>query len=173
MSGKIVGFVAALRLIFPDDVIQWLPLHVAIPAAREVAEAELATADVWIAMPSPENEQLAAIAGPAVRRIRWPHLNFNGFHPDVVYALQGPEIFRGVGDYHSAIGLWAWKRGLEPADAARLFVPEVFDAFGYFQYFISAQQMLGAEIEGAGSTSCGIPPGRTRSRFRCTVVPRR
>ncbi len=147
---QISGFAAALRLIFPDDLVYELLLHVTIPGAREAAEVELAAADVWIAMPSPENEELAVAAGPAVRRISWPNLNFNGFHPDLVYALQGPDIFRGVSDYHSAIGLWAWKRGLEPADAVHLFVPEVFDALGYFQYFITAQRMLGAEIEAAG-----------------------
>jgi GSCFA family/Polysaccharide biosynthesis enzyme WcbI len=80
---------------------------------------------------------------------RFPGINFNAYHPDMVYVggpaaeghLQGP-----MGEYHSAIALWGWKQGLDVDRTLSLFRAEVYEALGYFDYWPSAVR----ELERAG-----------------------
>jgi hypothetical protein len=124
------GLAAALRMIFPEDSIEhhrlWVEDH-------EVVAAALADADVWVAHKSPDNEELLERSRTRARRITCPPLIFSGFHPDMVYAWRDGSVFQAAaGDYHSAIGLWAWRRGLDAPEAARLFRPESFRQLGYY-----------------------------------------
>jgi hypothetical protein len=79
--------------------------------------------------------------------IEIPSLTFAAFHPDIVIAVTtAGTYFRGLADYHSAIALWAWRRGLEPAEAAALFQPEVMAALGYDRYWAPAVEAVRHEF---------------------------
>ncbi len=120
-------------MIFPRDAIYTYQLNL---VDHSKVAAQLADADFWIAMPYPtENDRVRELSTTNAMYVSWPPLVFNGFHPDIVYAYRGEELFRGISDYHSAIGLWAWQRGADPFDAARLFTAETFRALGYFDAY--------------------------------------
>jgi hypothetical protein len=100
-------------------------------------------------------EQRYPQALPKVRR--FPSVNFNAYHPDIVYVVDkagGGYIQGPMGEYQSAIALWAWTQGLGIAETLDLFRAEVFDALGYFDYWPSAVQ----ELERIGERA-GIPLG--------------
>jgi hypothetical protein len=95
----------------------------------------ISDADVWLRMPMAVNERLDAQVH-ASEVIDLPNIVFSAFHPDAIYALRGDgSLFRGITDYHSAIGLWAWRKGLGPDAAARLFTTEVMKALTYDRYW--------------------------------------
>jgi hypothetical protein len=139
---QITGIAGALRLLFPDDTVVEYPLHVDLGRLEEF-DTQLAQADVWVAMTHPDNEVMRSRTGTRAQQVRAPVLNFNGFHPDLVYAIRDDgSIFRGVSDYHSAIGLWAWRQGIDPADAVALFTPDTFRRLGYYGYYRTAADLL-------------------------------
>jgi len=130
---QVLALSTALRMIFPRDAIYTYQLNL---VDHSKVAAQLADADFWIAMPYPtENDRVRELSTTNAMYVSWPPLVFNGFHPDIVYAYRGEELFRGISDYHSAIGLWAWQRGADPFDAARLFTAETFRALGYFDAY--------------------------------------
>lgn len=80
---------------------------------------------------------------PRVRR--FPSVDFNAYHPDMVYVADsttGTYIQGPMGEYHSAIALWAWRRGLDLDTTLKLFRSEVYAALGYFDYWPSAVRAL-------------------------------
>lgn len=94
-------------------------------------------------------------ASPKVRR--FPTVNFNAYHPDMVYVTDktaGGIVKGPMDDYHSAIALWAWKQGLDVERTLGLFRSEVYEALGYFDYWPSAVR----ELERAGEHA-GLPLG--------------
>jgi hypothetical protein len=124
------GLTAALQIIFPRDSVE--RYHLWEDDGASIASA-LVDADAWIAYPSPKNHDLLERSGTRAAQIVCPPVIFSGFHPDMVYAWRDGSVFRGAaGDGHSAIGLWAWRRGLDVPDAVRLFSPETFRRLGYY-----------------------------------------
>jgi len=118
---------------------------------RLAAAADLiAAADVWIRMPLSVNDHLEGVLGPETKVIGVPSLTFPAFHPDVVIATTAEGLLRGMADYHSAIGLWAWRRGLDPEEAARLFTPEVMVALGYDRFWPTAVHAMSDEFTELG-----------------------
>ena len=100
-------------------------------------------------------EQRYPEALPKVRR--YPSLQFNAYHPDSVYVVDkssGGHIQGPMGEYHSAIALWAWTQGLGVAETLDLFRADVFETLGYFDYWPSAVR----ELERIG-VRAGIPLG--------------
>jgi hypothetical protein len=147
---QISGIASALRLLFPDDVVMEYPLHVDLGRTEEF-DAQLARADVWVTMTHHDNEAMETRTRTHALQVQVPVLNFNGFHPDLVYAIRdGGSIFRGVSDYHSAIGLWAWRRGIDPAHALALFTPDAFRRLGYYSCYGTAVELLRASFDEAG-----------------------
>jgi hypothetical protein len=151
-----LGVTAALRLIFPRDSIEvyrmWIDDNAAIAAA-------LADADAWVAQPVPDNDQLRELSQTQAVQVMCPSLGFSGFHPDMVFAWCHPDmiyawrnglLFRGLNEYHSAIGLWAWRRGLDVPDAVRLFSGETFRRLGYYGAFRAEIEPLSDAFTKAG-----------------------
>jgi hypothetical protein len=77
---------------------------------------------------------------------RYPTLLFAAYHPDSIFIharskrdafLSGP-----IGQHHSALALFAYRAGLSPQAALRLYDREVFDALGYFDVWISSRAQL-------------------------------
>lgn len=74
-----------------------------------------------------------------------PRITFSAFHPDMDYIhLRQPVtwIKGAMDDYHSALIFYAWRTGLPPAEVAKLFSDEIFDALGYFDYWPSGIESL-------------------------------
>ncbi len=134
------GIADAVRAILPEaDTPAFHMWGMDGPDAQarlDLVRADVARADVWVRMALGTNAALEEVAPPRVRVIEIPSLTFAAFHPDIVIAttVHG-TYFRGLADYHSAIALWAWRRGLEPAEAAALFRPEVMAGLGYDRYW--------------------------------------
>jgi hypothetical protein len=127
------GLVATLRLIFPRDSIQhhriWVEDNASIAAS-------LTDADIWIAHEVPDNKELLDRSRTGAKQLLCPALLFSGFHPDMVFAWRDDgSFFEGLNPYHSAIALWAWRRGLDVADALRLFRPDIFRKLGYHEAY--------------------------------------
>ena len=130
------GIVEGLAAALPTVDIQGFPAwELETPEQRTRAAAKIGTADAWLLTPLPENTDIEAAVNPR-EVIDLPHLAFAGFHPDAIYAVRGDGgIFRGITDYHSAIGLWAWRKGLDPETAARLFTPDIMQRLTYDRYW--------------------------------------
>jgi hypothetical protein len=127
------GLVAALRLIFPRDSIQH---HRIWEEDNASIAASLTDADIWIAHPVHDNKELLERSGTRAKQVVCPPLLFGGFHPDMVYAWRNDgSFFQGLSPYHSAIALWAWRRGLDVPDAVGLFKPEIFRRLGYYEAY--------------------------------------
>lgn len=126
------GLTSALTMLWPTARFVPIP-YVGIDLAT--LDEQLSTADLWL-VSAPEEVQTAALErtnNPALKRIRFPDLYFNAFHPDQVYARMrdGSLVESATGPYNSAVALWAWQHGLNAQQATRLFTPEIFGALGY------------------------------------------
>ena len=130
------GIVEGLHAVMPGVAVRGFPAwELETEEARRTAAEAVDGSDAWVRMPIPENTGIAA-QSDALRVIDLPNLVFSAFHPDAVYAVRRDgSIFRGITDYHSAIGLWAWRRGLSPSEAGRLFSPEVMHVLTYDRYW--------------------------------------
>lgn len=77
-----------------------------------------------------------------------PVVVFAAFHPDLVYVpdLSDPAgrrlIQSATGDYHSALVLFAYLEGLDPAAARRLFDADIYRALGYLDLWDSSAAAL-------------------------------
>jgi hypothetical protein len=76
----------------------------------------------------------------------FPAITFAAFHPDLVYlhdlTRQHGFVCGPIGPYHSAIGLFAYRKGLSLEMANALFNENVFDALGYFDIWNEASREL-------------------------------
>ncbi|MBI5012625.1 MAG: hypothetical protein HZC06_07815, partial [Methylocystis sp.] len=76
----------------------------------------------------------------------FPAITFAAFHPDLVYIHDSSRLHGFVagpiGAYHSAIGLFAYRKGLSLEMANALFNENVFDALGYLDMWNDASREL-------------------------------
>ena len=75
-----------------------------------------------------------------------PQITFAAFHPDSVYVgeaggLHAP-IMSPLGPYHSALAVFAFRKGLSLQEANALFNDNVFEALGYFDFWNEASAEL-------------------------------
>ncbi len=80
--------------------------------------------------------------------IEIPVIVFPAFHPDLVYVQDLADgtgqrfVQSGVGDYHSALVLFAYLEGLSPEGARRLFDPEIYRRLGYLDLWAGAAEAV-------------------------------
>ncbi|GAB3379114.1 hypothetical protein GCM10027432_04030 [Lysobacter fragariae] len=80
-----------------------------------------------------------------------PVIDFNAYHPDILYLRQGSSTFKGpMGDYHSAIAYASFRRGLSISDTAALFNENTYEQLGYFQYWDYERMRLLKKFKQAG-----------------------
>jgi hypothetical protein len=148
------GVARALQLMHPSAIVDHYPV---IPGARlpfALLAQTLATYDHVFAHEFAEghirggdSDKLRALT-PNVRML--PLINFAAFHPDSVYVGQwgpGPAIFSPLGAYHSALALFAFRKGLSLEMAQALFNDNVFRAVGYFGIWDASRRELLAECK--------------------------
>lgn len=130
------GIAAALRAIFPACAITANPLPAQFDDAAHEREQvlQLAGADVWITSSHAQlpvqyvGNGLAA----APTTIAVPMIGFSAFQPDICYAVQRSTGTLTQHHYNSAIAVWAYRQGVLPEDAQRLFTTPVFRDLGYY-----------------------------------------
>lgn len=76
----------------------------------------------------------------------FPAIAFAAFHPDLVYIHDLSRVhgfvFGPIGPYHSAIALFAYRKGLSLEEANALFNENVFEALGYLAVWNDAAREL-------------------------------
>jgi hypothetical protein len=152
VGGIVDGLNAVLDGVEVRGVPSW---ELETPAQiAEVADA-IAASDVWARMPLSANEAIESRVQPRLV-IDLPNVVFSAFHPDAIYAVRGDgSLFRGLTDYHSAIGLWAWRQGFAPDAAAALFTPEVMRFLTYDRYWEPSVAAMKADF---AQSSLAFPP---------------
>ncbi len=88
------------------------------------------------------------------KMILFPVVTFAAFHPDLVYLLDSTHktINGPVGPFHSALAVFAFRRGLSLEQANALFNRNVFEALGYFDMWNPASE----EFLGVSERKFGI-----------------
>ncbi len=88
-------------------------------------------------------DELRARAGNLVM---FPAITFQAFHPDLVYLFDETDVHSHLngpmGPYHSALGVFAFHKGLSVDEALGLFDRDVFEAVGYLGVWDSAAREL-------------------------------
>ena len=135
---------SALAALIPGSEVR--PVHLGVSTVTGL-EQSIAQANLWVRMAVPGDDELPK-PQPSTIVVKVPTLDFAAFHPDAVYALtESGGLFRGLTDYHSAIALWAWKRGLEPQDLAILMNPDVMARLNYDNYWTPSVAALAGSFE--------------------------
>jgi hypothetical protein len=90
-----------------------------------------------------DSEELRRRVG---KTILFPAITFAAFHPDLIYLLDATRayafLFGPIGPYHSALGAFAYRKGLSLEEANALFNENVFEALGYFDVWNDAAHEL-------------------------------
>lgn len=72
-----------------------------------------------------------------------PIITFKAFHPDLCRVFVGESKLKGpLGDYHSALAVGAYVRGLSVADTLKLFNGKMFERLGYLDLWEQSKQRL-------------------------------
>jgi len=78
--------------------------------------------------------------------ILFPAITFQAFHPDLIYLLDETQNYAQLngplGPYQSALGVFAYRKGLSLEEANALFNHNVFEAVGYLNMWDSAANEL-------------------------------
>jgi len=85
--------------------------------------------------------------------VLFPAIGFAAFHPDMVLihdlSRHHGFVFGPIGPYHSALGLFAWRKGLSLEEANALFNENVFQIVGYFDVWNDAARELVESLQAA------------------------
>jgi hypothetical protein len=92
------------------------------------------------------------------KTVLFPAITFAAFHPDLVYLLDATrgnaQLFGPLGPYHSALAVFAFRKGLTLEEANALYNRNVFEALGYFdvwndaaeEFLESSKQKFGMDL---------------------------
>lgn len=136
------GIALGLKALLPNTVIEVAHITTFNGISKEALNLRLEGFDLWVTGPL-DPEILVAVDRAQVLRI--PRIVFNAYHPDIVYALDDKGvIMKGAFgcDYHSALVLWAYRKGLTLAQTIALFRTDVFAKLGYQSNWSSALDRL-------------------------------
>lgn len=127
------GLASAVRLLFPGvEVFTRASLARKDATAEDVAHL-LGQIDVWINVEAGADFFSGAPfarSHPNLKYISIPLVEFAAFHPDVC-GVRPASAKAMVIDYTSAIAVWAYKSGMSPDNAAKLYNRATFANLGY------------------------------------------
>lgn len=138
------GIAAALQWLFPSDAISAVPLNPHVfrgdggAMSRRIAEADVVLGGDFV------NVFLRRHRVVLPNFVSIPSLYFAAFHPDITHAGLTTPGRRFPVRNNSAIGLWAFARGIDPADACGLYSRRNFALLGYLDHWDSSVQELRA-----------------------------
>jgi hypothetical protein len=122
----------ALQNYLPDDTLLSLPIHENLTLEQqEHFASELANTDIWVT-----NSTLVQRPNfserPGFRPLDIPFIVFPAFHPDFCHIIKVSDQLYPHPRYASAIGVWAYNKGLGISDAVKLFNRQSYAGLGYF-----------------------------------------
>jgi hypothetical protein len=136
----------AMKLLYPTAKVDNFPVMPRSHVPLKIFVRTLATYDYVFSHDFPTG----FIPGGGSKELRdllpktilIPGITFAAFHPDSVYlgeagGLHAP-IFGPLGPYHSALAVFAFRKGLSLQEANALFNHNVFEALGYFNFWNEA-----------------------------------
>lgn len=145
---------AAMRLLLPEAEVTYVPVYRIArryprmaDLVRDLARHDHVFAGAFTA-PFRDGGDFETLRA-AVPLIQIPTIVFSAFQPDIVYVGQadavGSGFLRGpVGNYHSALALYAFRRGFDVERTLALFRPDVYGLLGYYDLWdASAATLLG------------------------------
>ena len=152
---QVVALANALSYLHPSASVRaFAETELADPNVESAAEDVLGSADYWVALsPGSAAEQRlqSKVNSTRTRLLVVPPFVFRGFHPDCTYAFrESGEVAEGVSPYHSAILLWAYKQGLSPAEASKLFEDDTLKRLGYEGYYEAEMAQVITSYESVG-----------------------
>src|SRR5690606_23883092 len=85
---------------------------------------------------------LANVEGPHPKVLQVPAIGFSAFHPDLCYVRNDRTNALTSQHYNSAIAAWAYLRGVDGAEARRLFNRRSYRELGYFDQWQPSRDFL-------------------------------
>jgi len=143
------GFCAALQGCLPDDTVCPLPMPELSSPEAECMEM-MACADVIITGGSGKTflRKHPEITGrSSLLHLNIPDVTFPAFHPDICYTRTMADGKLTQPHYNSGIGFWAYYKGLDIRDTAKLFNRESYAGLGYFNYWKPSLSVLRSAFE--------------------------
>jgi hypothetical protein len=140
----------AMKLLKIDATVEQFPIQTKAKITGKMLLSALRTYDhVFLQDFGPEFVRGASsdlVCSELPHATRYPTLLFAAYHPDSIFIQAGSKrdafLSGPIGQHHSALALFAYRAGLSPEAAFRLFDPEVFDALGYFDLWAPSSAEL-------------------------------
>jgi hypothetical protein len=139
----------AMKLLRPTAVVGHFPVLTRSRFGLKVLARTLATYDYVFShefpsgfIPGGGSDELRDLLD---KTMFIPAISFAAFHPDCVYVNEesaGPPVFSPLGSYHSALAVFAFRKGLSLEEANALFNENVFAALGYFDLWNASSAQL-------------------------------
>ena len=137
----------ALQPLMPDVEVRYLITALLPTDDRDTLTDAVRSADTWLRIRIPHDEWAVGLARGGPSLIEIPSVLFRGFHPDCTVALTSAGVLvPSALEYSSAIGLWAWRHGLEPTEAEALFDAPVMAELGYLAAWARARAAWAADV---------------------------
>lgn len=126
------GVALALKAMLPRVSVKAIPLAAPGEKRFDLLSEAVAATDMWVT--SAKSDQTLALADRS-RTIRIPQIEFDAFHPDIMYARKSDGTqANGPGNsaYHSYVALWSFRNGLSLDQCEAMFSATTFEGVGYF-----------------------------------------
>lgn len=140
---------SCLRALLPDaDVVTVTPADILDRPLSRVIHDEFANVDAIVSQPLVSGHwgslRTAEWVAGASNPLLIPNFLFTGFHPDLLHIpverWKGPPS--PFGEFHSALAMAAFRRGVAQDRAADLFNTYIFQRIGYFEEYAIAKEFL-------------------------------
>jgi hypothetical protein len=140
------GIAYAMKLLNVDATVDLFPMDRRSKITGNMLVSALRTYDHVFLQPFDEQRVRKGsweLLDEKLTNVTWyPGLLFAGYHPDSIFVsdrAKGDAFVSGpIGQHHSALALFAYRAGLSPEAALRLYNREVFDTLGYFDVWHAA-----------------------------------
>lgn len=141
MSGKILvsgicqaaGIGSALQCLMPRAQISIFPLvKFNEPETVDKLKSAVSSSDIWVYTPQFVSVKQFDLFVACRKKtlVKIPHIDFNAFHPDIVYIRNSGSATNDA-LYRSLIASRAWHLGISKSETVKLFSARVMERLGY------------------------------------------
>ncbi len=110
--------------------------------SHQFEEADLVL--IQLAPSDPVLKRILGVYGKYESKVRLiPNIYYALYHPDMIYVQDHSGNIKGpMGEYHSALILFAWKEGFTLQQTVELFSQDIYAHLGYFELAKSSEDLL-------------------------------